>query len=85
MNYQHPEGGRFMHACTPPRLLSLRAASQFLSLSVNTVRSLIRCGELRAVRSAPRSKVLVDIRELESFCTRNTQSNDAREEVKNNE
>lgn len=64
------------------RLLNLRDASSYLSLSIPTIRNLISSGRLRAVRSVPRSKVLVDIRELESFCERNTQANDAREEVK---
>lgn len=65
------------------RLLDLREASAHLSLSVQTLRSLIASGKLAGVRSNPRGKILVDIRELESFCARNTRTPDARrEEVK---
>jgi len=74
-----------MRPCPASRLLSLRDAAQYLSLSIPTIRGLISSGRLAVVRSSKRAKYLVDIRELESFCTRNTQSNDAREEVKSNE
>lgn len=62
------------------RLLTLRQASETLSLSVNTLRNLIASGKLAAVRSNPRGKILVDIGELESFCERNTRTPDARRE-----
>jgi len=62
-------------------LLSLRDASEFLNLSIPTIHNLISDGKLRVVRSGPRSKIFVDIRELESYVVRNTQAG-AREEVK---
>jgi len=62
------------------RLLTLRQVSQILSLSINTLRNLIAAGKLAAVRSGPRSKILVDVRELESFCERNACMPDARVE-----
>lgn len=65
-----------------PRLVSLRNASRYLSLSIPTIRNLVSSGKLAVIRPSPRSKILVDIRELESFCERNTQAADAREEVK---
>jgi excisionase family DNA binding protein len=66
----------------PSRCFDLRDAAKFLRVSRQTVRALVRKGKLRAIRSGPRSKLLVDIRELESYIERNTQSNDAGEEVK---
>jgi hypothetical protein len=57
-----------------PRLLSLRDASRYLSLSIPTIRNLISSGRLAVVRSSQRAKLLVDIHELESFCTRTTHS-----------
>jgi len=65
------------------RLLTLRQASETLSLSVNTLRNLIASGKLAAIRSNPRGKLLLDPRELESFCQRNTRTPDAHQgEVK---
>lgn len=70
-----------MCSCGSQRLLSLRDASEFLNLSIPTIHNLISDGKLRVVRSGPRSKIFVDIRELESYVVRNTQAG-AREEVK---
>jgi hypothetical protein len=64
------------------RLLTLREVSFTLSLSIPAIRNLIYSGKLVCVRCSPRGRVLVDTRELESWIKRNTQSNDAREEVK---
>jgi excisionase family DNA binding protein len=60
-----------MQAHPIKRLLTLRQASEILSLSVNTLRNLIASGKLGAVRSGPRSKILVDVCEIEAFCERN--------------
>ena len=62
------------------RLVPLRVAADYLSLSIGTLRSLITSGKLMAIRSGPRSKILVDIHELESFVERNLQAPDARQE-----
>jgi excisionase family DNA binding protein len=55
-----------------PRLLSLREAADYLSLSTATVSRLVSRGEISCARSSPRGKRLFSIEELESFICRST-------------
>jgi hypothetical protein len=64
------------------RLLNIKETSQFLSLSIASVRILVSTGRLASLRSSPRGKYLFDVRELERFIRENSRLNDAREEVK---
>ena len=53
------------------RLLDLREASEFLSLSTQTLRALIANGKLAVIRANERGKILISSTELESFIERN--------------
>lgn len=67
---------------TSHRLLNIKETSDFLSLSIASIRSLVSSGRLASLRSSPRGKYLFSLHELERFVRENTQSTGAREEVK---
>jgi excisionase family DNA binding protein len=52
-----------------PRLVGAKRAAEFLGVTTRTLRSWIRCGRIRAVRTAPRGggRVLVAREEIARF------------------
>jgi excisionase family DNA binding protein len=53
------------------RLLRLRAAAEYLSLSAWKVRCLIQAGRLPVVQDGEGSPFLLDVRDLDSYVERN--------------
>ena len=68
-----------MNASAPSRLYSLRQAAQFLGIGVKTLRGLIADGKISTVRASSRSKVFVDLIDLEGYIATHSC---CREEVK---
>jgi excisionase family DNA binding protein len=59
------------NAVTIRRLLRLKAAAEYLSLSPWKVRSLIQAGRLPVVQDSEGSPFLLDVRDLDNFVERN--------------
>jgi hypothetical protein len=53
------------------RLLRLRAAGEYLSLSPWKLRQLIQCGKLPVVQDGDGSPFLLDVRDLDGYVERN--------------
>ena len=56
-----------MSVATPRPYVTVRAASEFLSLSESTVRRLITSKALRAYRAIPGGKILLKIADIEKM------------------
>ncbi len=61
------QGVHRMYSPVPKRLLSIKEAAQYLSLSVYTVRELIWSGVLPYIKREGGRKYLLDIRDLDDF------------------
>lgn len=59
------------HVVPSRRLLRLKAAAEYLSLSPWKVRSLIQAGRLPVVQDGEGSPFLLDVRDLDSYVDRN--------------
>ena len=62
------------NATQTPRLLTLRAASEYLGLKISSLRTRIWAGELPIVRFQGGRKIFIDRQDLEDFIQRNKET-----------